>query len=658
MTDRQASRYPGSIKLTAAVALLTLLAGCGDGEAEDRPIDGRDTDGFYEPSVGTYNGRVIDGYLKNARVWLDLDGDYQYDSNQVEVTVGQNPERTIVIASGEPTAMTGDGGVFSLDMTSFSLDPEISAELNPADYPLVSVAIPGVTEEETYSGNVTVPHAFMLSASPGEQNVTPLSTLMDARRRLGIGDLNVNESLVLALANINMQGDYIRSGDARAHAYARVLTRFLAQQFPDEYESAVVQSGGRIAVFSADALRIVSLSVAGSAETIVRAVDDAVSSGGSYANVDTDTVVIPDVPLDLDNPILLKGVSLHTSTEEKGLIKSNIDGGDTISTDLTFQYNEMGVLEKISADGCMLPSPYEIARLANVDGQVSKLEVQSFDGYYLKTGTSRPFWEDDKINETLTFDWAAQRAYFRTATTCHPGLAATSEIGDSTQLVFDWTLSGAGKVDAMTVSSGGAAPGDEGDALATFTPDYTYANDPVFGFDLSILDPAAGLLGDTASKSATITGEIVECLGAITPENQAKPRVISAQQSYEYANSNAGDMVEDPDTNSTVVPADGNLVGAKMDWDTRDGHKRLLRRIFYDPTVNTAELLQWEYSHIRVGDFVDEVQPNLINEAQLSRKAGNLTSTCGYPASGASAGIYALARYDYIRLADYIAENL
>ena len=70
------------------------------------------------------------------------DGDYQYDSNQVEVTVGQNPERTIVIASGEPTAMTGDGGVFSLDMTSFSLDPEISAELNPADYPLVSVAIP------------------------------------------------------------------------------------------------------------------------------------------------------------------------------------------------------------------------------------------------------------------------------------------------------------------------------------------------------------------------------------------------------------------------------------------------------------------------------------------------------------------------------------
>ncbi|MGP4845634.1 hypothetical protein ACTXGQ_15970 [Marinobacter sp. 1Y8] len=649
MTDRLASRYPGSIKLTAAITLLAILAGCGDGEPEDRPIDGRDTDGFYEPSVGTYSGRVIDGYLKNARVWLDLDGDYQYDSNQVEVTVGQNPERTIVIASGEPTAMTGDGGVFSLDMTPFSLDPETSAELNPADYPLVAVAIPGVTEEETYNGNVTVSHAFMLSASPGENNVTPLSTLIDVRRQLGIGELNVNEGLALALANINMQGDYIRSGDDRAHAYARVLTRFLAQQFPDEYESAVAQSEGRIAVFNADAMRIVNLSIAGSAEKIVRAVDDAVSSGGSYANVDTDKVAIPDVPLDLENPILLKGVTLHTSTLDSGVTESTIEDGESISTDLVFQYDEMGVLEKVSADGCMLPSPYEIARLANVKGQVSKLDVQSFDGYYLKTGTSRPFWEDDKVNETLTFDWATQRAYFRTTTTCHPGLAATSEIGDSTQLVFGWTLSGEGKVEAMTVSSGGAAPGDDGDALANFSPDYTYAYDPVFGFDLSVVDPAVGLLGDTASKTTTITGGIVECLGAITPENLPKPRVISAQQSYEYTNSNANAM------DAGVVPADGSL---KIDWDTRDGHKRLLRRIFYDPTVNTVELLQWEYSHVRAGDFVDEVQPNLINEAQLSRKTGSLTSTCGYPASGASAGIYALARYDYIRLADYTAENL
>lgn len=656
MTDRLASRYPSVFKLTAAIALLSMLAGCGDGEPEDRPVDGRDTDGFYEPSVGTYSGRVIDGYLKNARVWLDLDGDYQYDSTQVEVVVGQNPERTIVLASGEPTAMTGDGGVFSLDMKPFSLDPEISAQLNPADYPLVAVAIPGVTEEETYNGNVMVPHAFMLSASPGESNVTPLSTLIDARRQLGIGDLNVNEGLALALANINMQGDYVRSGDARAHAYARVLTRFMAQQFPDEYESAVTQSDGKITIFGADALRIVNLSIAGNAEKIVRAVDDARPSGGSYANVDTDTVAIPDVPLDLENPILLKGVTLHTSTLDVGASESIIDDAETISTDLTFQYNEMGVLEQISADGCMLPSPYEVARLANVKGQVSKLDVQSFDGYYLNTGASRPYWEDDKVNETLTFDWEARRAYFRTTTTCHPNLADVSEIGDSTQLVFGWTLSDEGKVGAMTVSSGGATPGDEGDILANFSPDFTYANDPILGFDLSVVDSDVGVLGDTASKTTTITGGIVECLGAITPENLPKPRVISAQQSYEYDNSNAEDMIVDMATGVKVVPADGNLVGVKMDWDTRNGHKRLLRRIFYDPTVNPLELLQWEYFHVRIGDFVDEAQPNLINEAQLSRKGGD--PACGYPASGASAGVYALARYDYIRLADYIAENL
>ena len=53
-----------------------LLTGCGD-ESDSFPADGRDFDAEGYIAGTAYTGRVIDGYLKNARVWLDIDGDGQ-----------------------------------------------------------------------------------------------------------------------------------------------------------------------------------------------------------------------------------------------------------------------------------------------------------------------------------------------------------------------------------------------------------------------------------------------------------------------------------------------------------------------------------------------------------------------------------------------------
>ena len=64
--------------LSFTVALFTLaLAGCGE-ESDKSPVDGRDFDAEDYSEPEPYTGRVIDGYLRNARVWLDMDGDSQY----------------------------------------------------------------------------------------------------------------------------------------------------------------------------------------------------------------------------------------------------------------------------------------------------------------------------------------------------------------------------------------------------------------------------------------------------------------------------------------------------------------------------------------------------------------------------------------------------
>ncbi|MAP31158.1 MAG: hypothetical protein CMG81_01180, partial [Marinobacter sp.] len=101
-------------RLTAlSVPLLTLaIAGCGE-ESDQLPVDGRDFDGVNYSEPAPYQGRVIDGYLRNARVWLDVDGDGKYTAESFTVELDNG--NSAVIEGGEPMAMSGQDGAFSLD---------------------------------------------------------------------------------------------------------------------------------------------------------------------------------------------------------------------------------------------------------------------------------------------------------------------------------------------------------------------------------------------------------------------------------------------------------------------------------------------------------------------------------------------------------------
>lgn len=128
------------ISLALGLASVVVIAGCNDGGSSNSTGGGDST-----PS--TYSVTAIDGYLRGALVWLDLDKDFVLDEN-------------------EPSATTGEGGVADLD---------VSGVENPEMYPVVVKAIAGQTVDET-TGLVETDYA--MSAPPGETDVTPLSTLV------------------------------------------------------------------------------------------------------------------------------------------------------------------------------------------------------------------------------------------------------------------------------------------------------------------------------------------------------------------------------------------------------------------------------------------------------------------------------------------------
>lgn len=135
------------IVLAFGVAGLVNLTGCSDSDSAGATTTPTPSPA---PATTTYSVKAIDGYLRNAKVWLDVDGDFIHDED-------------------EPSAMSGDGGVASLDVTEFS---------NYESFQLVVQAIQGETIDEDHP-NQPVSTNFVMSAPAGEVEITPLSSLVN-----------------------------------------------------------------------------------------------------------------------------------------------------------------------------------------------------------------------------------------------------------------------------------------------------------------------------------------------------------------------------------------------------------------------------------------------------------------------------------------------
>ncbi len=133
------------IMLALALMGISVITGCND--SNDNSITPSPSP---SPSgAAPYSVTAIDGYLQNARVWLDLNGNYLLDD-------------------GEPNALSGAGGIAELNVDGID---------NPSDYPVVVQAIAGQTIDED-EPTAPVDSGFMMSAPAGEVAITPLSTLV------------------------------------------------------------------------------------------------------------------------------------------------------------------------------------------------------------------------------------------------------------------------------------------------------------------------------------------------------------------------------------------------------------------------------------------------------------------------------------------------
>ncbi|MEZ8825650.1 hypothetical protein AB6E04_14925 [Vibrio amylolyticus] len=158
-------RRSGSSGSVFSLSLLTvsILAGCGGGDGDgdgdgDNAAPTTSVPAVPAPSSAAYyDVTAIDGYLQNARVFLDTNHNGQLDA-------------------GEPNGLTLNQGRVSLDVTEVS---------NPEDYHVYVQAERGVTLDE--QSGTFVKRDFVLAATPGSEHVTPLTTLAWVRTLQGLG---------------------------------------------------------------------------------------------------------------------------------------------------------------------------------------------------------------------------------------------------------------------------------------------------------------------------------------------------------------------------------------------------------------------------------------------------------------------------------------
>lgn len=189
------NRIAVALGLTSAI----VMVGC----------DGGSSDSTTSTTSTVYSVKAIDGYLRNAKVWLDINRDFLHDEGT------------------EPSALTGVGGVAELDVSGIE---------NYQDYQLVVHAIAGETidedtiDEANPEGEV-MQGSMVLSAPAGETNITPLSSFVnilmnkqpnaldDPEQREQLKQLAVKEvANQLGLNPDTLLDDYLEEGEGDVQA--------------------------------------------------------------------------------------------------------------------------------------------------------------------------------------------------------------------------------------------------------------------------------------------------------------------------------------------------------------------------------------------------------------------------------------------------------
>ncbi len=173
-----------SLSLLLLVCALQLSCG-GGGGGGGAPAGGA-------PAASNFSGVAVDGYLFQARAFLDLNGNGQYDN-------------------GEPTAITDSNGAFTLSATQDQIN----------SHSVVVSAIAGTTIDQDYP-NTPLTSGMTLVAPAGNPSVvSPLTTHVSAKMAdgLSLADAKSAVQRELGLTSIDVMKNYVAEKTTNA-AYA------------------------------------------------------------------------------------------------------------------------------------------------------------------------------------------------------------------------------------------------------------------------------------------------------------------------------------------------------------------------------------------------------------------------------------------------------
>jgi hypothetical protein len=194
-------------KRNAAAASLMVLAGivagCGGAGSSGSP-----TSTTPSSALTAVSGKVADGYLVNATVFLDQNNNYQLDA-------------------GEPSAVTDANGAYTLNISADDL----------GKYPIVVLAVKGQTIDLDNPGS-TIINSYVMSLPPAAVSgtisamVSPMSTLIRENMAANPG-MSLSDAMTQLRNQMNlpsgtdMMADYVKlaaSSDANKASYQLMHT--------------------------------------------------------------------------------------------------------------------------------------------------------------------------------------------------------------------------------------------------------------------------------------------------------------------------------------------------------------------------------------------------------------------------------------------------
>jgi len=194
-------------QLLAVVGIISvcIMAGCGGGGG-----------GSASGTTSTVSGVVADGYLRNAEVFLDMNGNFQWDA-------------------GEPKTLSGQGGAYSLNVS----------QEHVGKYPVVVRAIAGQTVDEDHP-SAPITNSYVLCAPVAHTAfISPMSTLIQQKLAGNPGMTMVDAMTQLRNqlnlpVGVDMLGNYVagtQSGPNTAnyqtmYQVATQMAELMAQQAP------------------------------------------------------------------------------------------------------------------------------------------------------------------------------------------------------------------------------------------------------------------------------------------------------------------------------------------------------------------------------------------------------------------------------------------